>query len=558
MNTDVKPLTAFIVIFISVLLFGTYYWLSEKQSLLPAPSVLSLTPKGDLAVVLGNQLLIKRSEIQDEFYDLGEMGVDSPLIGDLAWLSDQEVLVRTGATEISLLQRVSFGPISEQPGIRLMNTDKKIQRCNLQTKICVPLSSTLGEMNFPYAAAVSKSGLVALAETSSHQVSLYDLQGNQLSVLSDGLYFPNRVRWNDEQLIVANTNENKIQRVTVRDNKLVGLEIVKSTKGLEGSEGEKRPIDFVKNSDGWAALIKTSDFSEGRIYQFDEDWQEQGSLELPSSGMIMSVLQWGDKIVAADTETREVYVHNGQDWGYVAWPALQNQLASNRDKAAVYEDLLILLYCVMAILFCLGCTIGFKQALDSLPTIPAASAAELSISETDPRISWISADATVKKQLKTMAFLLLGMLLMLVYFSTQMGDDVFAISGLLIPLTLLAALMAHWFYSLSRKRIGVIGNELLLLSAKPGHVVAAKPERVMYTSMALFVGDTCIMLGNQKMPYFSHKELVDNVYPLLKEKGFELTANQQQILSIKYANKSYMLMLIVIIIMILIATLEIG
>jgi hypothetical protein len=107
MNQNVKPLTAFLIILTGICLISLIFWARGESLDVGGPDQMQLDPDGNVVIHISDKLyrLTPSLELQAS-YDLAEMGVDD-LVGDFAFFSNGDMLIRKGKYNPGLLESIS-------------------------------------------------------------------------------------------------------------------------------------------------------------------------------------------------------------------------------------------------------------------------------------------------------------------------------------------------------------------------------------------------------------------------------------------------------------------
>lgn len=532
MSADVKPLTAFIVIITAIAFFFGHFYLTESRDLLPAPRVITTNFNNDLAAVVADELYLKGA--QNKKINLSEFGVLAPLIGDLQWLNDDEILVRTGESRVPIWQRI--GEPNERVEKRLAGSKKTIQRCHVEAKTCKPFSAGMGEMNYPFSIAVSNHDLVAIAESSAHRVVLYNKEGEQLDVWEEGMEFPSRVRWVGEQLYVVNTQRKLIQELEIKNARFQTAKTIFSSREIKEFSKFRFPMDFYIHDENIYLLAGNSYFEKTAVIELDNAWQFKKHIENVGNLKMQSLTFWNDQLYVNSVADRKIKLLVDGTLENVEWPTVNSVLNVNVDKARLFDFARYGLYVVMLLAFIVGLWVGIKQALAALPTLPSPTEEEKNFDVHNAEIDWVNIDPKYVKQIKLLAVVLVLMPILMVV-TAFMSEDGLQADPLIIAVMgitlLMCLLILRVFLNLAKQRIGVYRDKFIVLYKNKKRYAVGTPERLMFHSALLAIDDVSINLGQGNLPLFDQKQLVDKVYPLLKDRAVSITQSDIQALYIK-------------------------
>ena len=147
-------------------------------------------------------------------HDLGELGVDM-VIGSLAFFSDGELLLRRGADNRSLGNKIAAYQrrtntsdlVPESPGAGLV-------RCKLETRECRPFADPPIDLKSTFGVHIDwRNDEVYISDTSRHTLRKYSRDGIELAAPVDGFKFPNQLLLQERHLLVADTNNHQIRIV---------------------------------------------------------------------------------------------------------------------------------------------------------------------------------------------------------------------------------------------------------------------------------------------------------------------------------------------------------
>jgi len=339
----VTPALAAVVIAFSLLLFGLKFWADGEAFGTDAPTNIVVTPAGDLAVVVGHEMLVGTPDKVETIYDLSDFGAPF-VLGDVRFFPNGELLIRQGEDVRSFMHNLRAYGRDDHRGEAVLEEVGTLARCNLTTKDCRPVAPNLRFPTSPFWVEIDpKDETLFVSAPEEHRIFKYAPDGTLLAMQDRGLAFPNQLLLRDGKLYNANTNYNEI---AILDPSTQGfgkkLQTV-SVKGLvptlDDFTGVIWTLGLAPVGDEWWVLVKGDGMVGGPILRFDQDWKFLAPIELPERSDTMALTVFGDRVVVADIELRRVlqFRPDGAALPDLAWPELTARLKAAQARNAFYN-----------------------------------------------------------------------------------------------------------------------------------------------------------------------------------------------------------------------------
>ncbi len=513
MDAQVNPWAAALIIILSVAIFGVKFWADGEKAHVPAPTFVRAAPGGGLWLVMDKTLL--QFDAQGQYQDriaLADLHVVD-LIGDVGVFSNGDLLLRA---------EPAAGDSAFSAG--------RLLRCVPETRECQYWS----DLSFKkvFRVHIDADDTVFIADTTRHRVLRRSADGEDQGAVHEGLRYPNQLWREDDHLYVtvSNTGFDAVHWFAIGKHTLGDKQGSVDLAAKSGvAPGHVMGSDILRVGDVWWVNMMRSGQKDGGIYRFDNEWHLLGRLALPGGAdpLVMTAFQ-GD-IVLTDFKLRRIlrFAADGETKPDLSTPEIDVLLSQWRDaekRFAQYSQLAILAFVLLLVA-------GFIAAIAQLKSaglaIAPATLAEMSQSVDDPAIQWVDVDPQLKRQQRWAAplFFVAFAAMLVVMFPmglSRMGWPMLAVGVIAMPL--------FWLQMRQlRQRIGVRGD-LLILKDGRGQAAVGAGERIVYSDNRIVIDDVVVNIGNGIKSLFPKDQLMQVVFPLLKQGRYLKPSAMQQLL----------------------------
>ncbi|HEY9035593.1 MAG TPA: hypothetical protein VIM96_02670 [Pseudomonadales bacterium] len=513
MNAQVNPWVAALVIALSVAIFGVKFWADGERAHTPAPTFVRATPDGGLWVVMNNDIVLLDADGQyQRTIPLAGLHV-TDLVGDIGIFSNGDLLLRAE-------------PAADDTQFKA----GQLLRCAPATRECTAWST----LNFSkvFRLYIDADDTVFIADTMHHRVLRRAADGADQGAVHDRVRYPNQLWRAGDALFVtmSDGNASAIQWFAVGKKTLGDWQGSADIGHADGvAAGHAMASDIVRVGDVWWVNLMRSGQKDGGIYRFDSRWNLLGRVALPagSDPLVMTAYQ-GD-VVVSDFKWRRLLrlAADGSARPDFAPPRLETQLAVWRAQAARFAQYSEAAIIAFGMLLAVGMIAGIAQLRAAAVAMPEPSLIEQSQSVDDPAIQWIDVDPQVRRQ---QHWVVLAVLFALGAMALTMSP-----AGLLRtawPMMGVMVIVAPmlWLHARQlRQRIGVRG-ELLILQNGQRQTAVGKGERILYSDNHIMIDDVVVSTGNGIKSLFPQDQLMNCVFPLLKQGRYLKASEMQQLL----------------------------
>jgi len=303
MNNNVHPVAAALIILISIVTLSSWLWFTGEAKTLGGPSELSVAPNGHLYIQIQNQLIE-----HDPFgtfvasHDLNDFDIET-VIGGIGFFSNGDLLIRRGQDSRSLIDTVrAFMRVTNQASLVPDAPDTGLYRCSLRSKNC----NVFGQERFDFKSAFSvfvdpHTDDVYVSDTSRHLIRKYDNDGHATAGPVAGFRFPNQLLMHEGKLLIADTNNHRIQIVDPKTTRFG--ESISNAKVIPPdavTNGQRWPNHFVRVRDEWWVNNMSSDMDYGGIYVFDSEWNYLRRIRLPERADPIALIVFNNEVLISD------------------------------------------------------------------------------------------------------------------------------------------------------------------------------------------------------------------------------------------------------------------
>ncbi len=509
MNQNVKPLTAFLIVLTGICLISLIFWVRGESLNVGGPDQMQFDPDGNIVIHISDKLyrLTPSLELQDS-YDLDEMGVYD-LVGDFAFFSNGDMLIRKGKYDPGLLESISrYLRMTDTKAPVAKYDNEGLYRCSQGLKICSPFGRNQLDFDSAFHLSIDiKTDTVYVSDTSRHKLRKFDVQGNELAASEKGYKFPNQNSLQNDKLLVADTNHHAIQIVET-DTENFG-EILRSHSILNPTLKENIwPYSFAKIGVHWWVNNLNTSMSNGTIVIYDENWQFVKTVKLPTDADPFDFAVLGEQVLITDLNNNRIYQldYQGQLISNSLPQEITEKLEQLRKSRLFYIYLSYIAVGLFAVFLIAGFTIAFIQ--NRKESEKPVLSAPIIIGVNDPEIKWVAAN---KQKVQLLKLIMLVPLFVILIAWMEQHEGVFKISLFLAMLVIIIALLLA--YQLFSKKVGTLGDTLIIKKYN-GEYAAGREESIFFSDAQLLIG-SIPMSFNWQRQFFNTEQIIKEVMPLL-------------------------------------------
>jgi hypothetical protein len=509
MNQNVKPLTAFLIILTGICLISLIFWARGESLDVGGPDQMQLDPDGNVVIHISDKLyrLTPSLELQAS-YDLAEMGVDD-LVGDFAFFSNGDMLIRKGKYNPGLLESISrYLRMTETKAPVATYDNEGLYRCSQGLKTCSPFGRNQLDFDSAFHLSIDiKTNTVYVSDTSRHKLRKFDAQGNELSVSEKRFKFPNQNSLQNDKLLVADTNHHAIQIVET-DTENFG-EILRSHSILNPILKENIwPYSFAKIGVHWWVNNLSTSMSNGTIAIYDKNWQFVETIKLPTDADPFDFAVLDEQVLITDLNNNRIYQldYQGQLISNSLPQEITKKLAQLQKSRLFYIYLSYIAVGLFAVFLIAGFIVAFIQKLKE--SEEPVLTAPIIIDINDPEIKWVAVN---KQKVQLLKLIMLTPLFVILIAWMEQYESVFKMSLLLAMLVIIIALSLA--YQLFSKKVGTLGDTLIIKKYN-GEYAAGRKESIFFSDAQLLIG-SIPMSFNWQRQFFNTEQVIKEVMPLL-------------------------------------------
>ncbi len=530
MRRELSPVTSVLLL----LLFGAMLWtifsLRSAAVELPALTHMHTSPDGGLYILLGTDLFEHDASGRPvRRIDLREIGVRD-VIGDFAFFSNGDLLLRIGADERSVSDKVrQYFRRDNLVPTQLETARGGLFRCDLATMDCVPFGKDRLNLDQSFFLDIDwDTNRVFVADSSRHRLLLFSSTGDLLAETKQGLKYPNQVIYRSGQVYVANANRHEVAVFKVGDAsfKRTAQSFLAAEVGTK-LRGHIWPSAVVRVRDQFWVVNSDNNMANGIVVRFNSEGELLGELSLPEMADVFSILPFQEEVLVNDLRAGRIYRYStaGERLPDFASDLLEERL---REVAQGKEDYYRWMYIVIGIFgiaFVAGVVIGLRQEMVVDQQLPPVDPEDMMLSPDTPGILWIDPDPKFTRRIKWMIWLFVVLCLLLIpllwiLIGVELPMGFFLAIGMMLAMGIVIMYIVSRF---GRQRLGILKDRVVAVDSG-GRFAAAKSERVRYSSNRLVVGSVVVTLRTNQ-PLFPEEQMVAHLYPLLKSAQY-LTQSQ--------------------------------
>lgn len=513
MDKNVNPVAAAIVILLLVASIGGWFWFSYQAKSFGGPAGLVLDPRGHLFIQVQNQLIEHRPD--GSFvarHDLGELGVDT-LLGDLAFFSNGDLLVRLGDDPRSFLDNLRASERLANPRtLSPKGPGDGLHRCSLGTQQCEPFGAEPIDFNAVHRTFIDwDTDDVFISDSSRHLVRKFSADGAELAAPASGFKFPNQLLIDEGELLVADTNHHRIRRVAP-DSERFGEELgtIDVVPAVASENSHIWPGYFSRVGDEWWINNLRGSMDYGGVYVFDANWDFVKPIVLPDNADPLSLVVLGKDVLISDYFGDRVHRLDleGNRLGDFASSGLESVLAEStplRQRYQVYSWSVAGLGLVLMVLTVLLGTNWRQKRPEPAAAPPPEQPLQPLVLEPDH-----AAVAGLKKRFRLGYWLVgaycLGFLpffLMALKIETAFLALYFGLGAIAFAALRFTELMNEKDMKTSIR----IEAERITLRGHDGTVVNANHRDVYYDNSYILAGDVAVFLGRRNLEIYDRPRI---------------------------------------------------
>ncbi|TNC82710.1 MAG: hypothetical protein C9356_02200 [Oleiphilus sp.] len=532
--SDLKPWQAVIILVFFLTLLAAIFALQIKKSQHTGASFIHYADR-HLNILMGNEILRFRDDGRFSQINLQELGL-SDITGGFDFFENGDLLVRSNAPDPGFLDSILvFLRVSGQ--VTATHPDAILLRCSVANPSISSCYSFQKDISFE---RTFRSALVGdhllVADTSRHRLLHFGPQGHLLDMLDEGFRFPNQISVINDTIYVANTNRHGVSYRVINGDVSLGQskdwQHIDLQQGTATSKEHVFPTEFVKLEKGLAVLSQGPGLKLklGNIYYFNQEGQLESAFEAPSGADMISVAPYKNGILASDFSNFRIYRFDqqGRYLGDFNAPEYLSAAAERQADRQRYEGYLRVVYMLGAAVFVFFLGIGIwlelaRQRHDEKTLIKEQAQFKAVESEQpdfdDPGVEWLAYAKIPLRDNKAIVWLLNSVLilawLMVLYVSWSMAPMLKG--AMILVMTLVTGILIWSIYrekQRKRPRLGVLDNWVFLEDAK-GKRSVCHIDQLQYTKTHLIADKVYIHLRQGHYSVFDNEAYRDIIEPRL-------------------------------------------
>ncbi len=370
MDKELSPLATTLILAFFLILGGLLYWSYSRYLDTPRLTHMRLDPMGQLYVQLGSELFVYGPDGQyADWIDLANLGAESR-IGDFAFFSDGDLLIRQGGGDRSLAFNILryLRVTNRTPDTRVEGADGGLIRCDLDNLECQPFGDPPPNLNDAFHLELDwKTDRVFLADTSRHRIQMLSPGGTRVARAEGSLRFPNQTLYRDGELFVANTNCHEIAVFAAADDQLTPLVERGFPTVPEGADlaGRIWPTALLTLDEEIWVINSDHAMSKGLGLRFTPSGRLLGRLEAPDDADLFALARFNDQVLATDYANHRIYRYalDGRRLGDFEGGPLKARVAALAAQRRPYLWWMTLLGSLFVGALLLGLVVGIRQQL---------------------------------------------------------------------------------------------------------------------------------------------------------------------------------------------------
>jgi hypothetical protein len=527
---------AVMIVAFSVLALGLYLWAGAKRAQLPGYGFMHEDGQ-QLAVNFGSHIVwLDAAGREQAAIDLAEL--DIVPVGDFGFFSDGDLLLYHRAERLSFWDNLAAFLRLRSTRTSGASSEDGFYRCELALERCQPLAQSEQYPARSFRLLLEPaSDIIYLADTASHALYKLSPEGRELAKNDRDFRFPNQLLWHKGDVWLADTNHHRVVQVATATDQF-GRERQAFTARLNGEY--RWPHQLAADGDGMWVLIGNSAMAEGRLQLYS--WSGEPLTALALSGLTdpLAIYSWSKHLWVNDF-AEPILLKVEPKTGVterVESPTLARLSAQVRhDKHYLrrFEWLAIGLFgCVLFCGFAAAWILEKDQTRRRLKTLGESAVDMSSAGEIEPTgqrdIMWIASRIKwyhwwLARSCWVMAAAMLVILGVNYRSLISMPSIVWVSVGTAAFMAMAGVMATQLLTSIAGAKLGVIGESLVLVSAKGARTIARGTD-LAYSPQFIFAEGVAVALGNPQMRFWDEQALQRWVYPRLKA-AQKLTGAQQ-------------------------------
>lgn len=290
------------------------FWVTDEQSTAKAGSFfLQTDANGDLSIQVDEKIYRINNQNTVQAFDLKPLGV-TELMGNAEYFSNNDILIRIGSSDYGLRAYFSLFSFPDEGSEEVRQSamqentggEGQLFRCNLEDYQCEAFTGNDRSIPWRYRAKIDRStDELYFTEGLHHQLIKFSATGEVISIRSQGLKFPKRVREYKEKFFLIDTNHHRVE-FFAHDNKLFGDSINKHVVVPDDLDDAEWPLDAVFFAKHWWVINKRNGMQYGTLLRFDEQWQWVDSIAVPKTADLIDMLVYRNKLLVSDIASGDI------------------------------------------------------------------------------------------------------------------------------------------------------------------------------------------------------------------------------------------------------------
>ncbi|MCI0505937.1 MAG: hypothetical protein L0Z73_07465 [Gammaproteobacteria bacterium] len=519
MNQNVNPVTAAIIILISLGMISLIFWARGESLRAGGPDQIQLDRAGNIHIHVADKLykLDRQLNLLNE-YDLPELGIHD-LVGDFAFFADGGMLVRLGKYEPGLVESIMrYFRVADTKQPVAKHNNEGLYRCQLNIKECVPFGSNNLDFDSAFHLSIdTHADTVYLSDTGRHKLRKYSAQGKELAVQHNGYKFPNQIMLQDNQLLVADTNHHAIQVAETGDDKF-GRIIATHSILNDALGGNTWTYSFAKVAGNWWVNNMAGSMSHGAVAMYSGDWRFIKTIALPADADPIDFAVLDNRVLISDLSNIRIYQldQQGNLIDGDLPDAISLKLTHLQNRRIHYNNLTYSAIGLFILFLLGGFAVAIRQARSTEEGRAVTPSQRIHININDPDIRWVPVN---KQKMRLLKFgLLLPLLLIPIIPFMFMTSDEAPVVMPLVAAILLASLAPLLTYKLLAVGLGAKGD-LLVIKKSAREFASAKGKNIYYSDTHILIDDVYIPFSRQQL-LFDTESVIKEIMPLLRDATF--------------------------------------
>ncbi len=532
----VKPWVALLVLMIFGGIIGLKVWAGHQWRSLGGATMLHVDRQGQLWINIHEHLFAfnEQGEALAQ-YNLNAIDIEE-LAGGFAFFDNDEILLRWGTYDPSLINRILIFFRSGTENDLLKGDENKLVRCHTEAWHCQPLSNFPESFVRTFHLYIDGNNDIFVADTSNHRLFWLDEHGIVKDKITSGLRFPNQVLKYNGQLWLANTNRHHIAVIDIEEGVLqTDWREISMKNEVSSPLDEIWPVNFAIINEQLFVLSQGNNLMRGSVYAYDLEGELLQRFDLGGDSDPVAMTAFRGEILVSDYSRMviERFDMAGNKLGEFDPQVLKSITLSNKIKQQEYKQLdqwsLYLFVILMIPGFIVAAVLDKKHREETQQKSTEQQAGKISgniagIAKPEPddtEIIWLEVKDKFKKQLKWLPWLFAGLIalpMFLLLLETSLTMVMVCLGPFLMLLLVVVALYKQC-KNVFNSAIGVKGQWLLLRSGN-GEVAIGSGEEILRRQKLLIIGSNCLVTGSYHGSWFdegSYEELVEPRLVLARE-----------------------------------------